>query len=93
MAPANPTEIAKKLLSRHDLTLVKCTTLQKLWAGYGEISAITARANTNAAAAHISQLCGVSGGVAGSTYDLILKLISAPNGGFVITTSIEPNAM
>lgn len=75
-----PADVAKIMLSWHDLTLVECKTLQKLWAGYGEISAITARANTDTAAEHVSKLCGMPSAGAGSTYPLILKLTSAPNG-------------
>ena len=82
MAPktTKPVDVAKIMLGWHDLTLVECKTLQRLWAGYGEIAAITARANTDAAAERVSKLCGVSSSGAGSSYPLILKLISAPNG-------------
>ncbi|QKX60267.1 uncharacterized protein TRUGW13939_07410 [Talaromyces rugulosus] len=74
----DPANIAKILLSRHDLELVSCTTLQTLWAGYGKISAITARATTDEAAIYVSKLCGLEPRGAGSTYPLILKLISPP---------------
>lgn len=78
MAPT-PDRVAQILLSRHSLDLVSCKTLQTLWAGYGQICAITARAMTDAAAKHVSALCGAgSAGSAGSTYPLILKLISPP---------------
>lgn len=80
--PADPANIARILLSGHDLELVSCTTLQTLWAGYGKICAITARATTDEAAAHVSKLCGLEPrGGAGSTYPLILKLISPPSQG------------
>ncbi|KAJ5610348.1 hypothetical protein N7510_007067 [Penicillium lagena] len=79
MAPANdPDRVASIMLSWHSLDLVSCTTLQTLWAGYGQICAITARALTNEAAKHLSALCGVESGTAGTTYPLILKLISPP---------------
>ncbi|CAL5873872.1 uncharacterized protein PFLUO_LOCUS8155 [Penicillium psychrofluorescens] len=79
MAPANgPERVASIMLSWHSLDLVSCTTLQTLWAGYGQICAITARALTNEAAKHLSVLCDVEPGVAGATYPLILKLISPP---------------
>lgn len=77
--PANdPDRVARIMLSWHSLNLVSCTTLQTLWAGYGQICAITARATTDAAAKHLSKLCGVESGAAGTTYSLILKLISPP---------------
>jgi hypothetical protein len=67
------------MLSWHSLKLVSCTTLQTLWAGYGQICAITAKASTDVAAKHMDKLCGKENGAAGSTYPLILKLISPPN--------------
>ncbi|KAL4779035.1 phosphotransferase enzyme family protein [Aspergillus varians] len=76
-----PARVASIMLSWHSLDLVSCTTLQTLWAGYGHICAITARATTDKAAQHLDALCGVSAvepGAAGSTYPLILKLISPP---------------
>ncbi|KAJ5670653.1 uncharacterized protein N7477_006016 [Penicillium maclennaniae] len=77
--PANdPERVASIMLSWHSCDLVSCTTLQTLWAGYGHICAIIARAMTEGAAKHLSQLCGVTMGAAGSTYPLILKLISPP---------------
>jgi hypothetical protein len=66
------------MLSWHSLDLVSCTVLQTLWAGYGYVCAITARATTDEAAEHLSELCGVELGSAGTTYPLILKLISPP---------------
>ncbi|KAJ5123003.1 hypothetical protein N7448_009100 [Penicillium atrosanguineum] len=77
--PANdPKRVASIMLSWHSCDLVSCTTLQTLWAGYGHICAITARATTDGAAKYLSQLCGGELGAAGSTYPLILKLISPP---------------
>ncbi|KAI9375121.1 hypothetical protein BJX61DRAFT_495340 [Aspergillus egyptiacus] len=76
----DPARIASLMLSWHSLTLVSCTTLQTLWAGYGQICAVTARATTTAAAAHLNRLCGLDSTTpaAGTTYPLILKLISPP---------------
>ncbi|KAJ5881717.1 uncharacterized protein N7529_000389 [Penicillium soppii] len=77
MSPGNdPKHVASIMLSWHSLDLVSCTNLQTLWAGYGQICAITARASTDTAAEHLSKLCGVEPGAAGATYPLILKLIS-----------------
>ncbi|KGO69815.1 Protein of unknown function DUF227 [Penicillium italicum] len=78
MTPHDPNRVASIMLSWHSLELVSCTKLQTLWAGYGQICAITARATTTKAAEHLSKLCGVEPGVAGTTYPLILKLISPP---------------
>ncbi|KAL4910834.1 hypothetical protein BDW74DRAFT_172295 [Aspergillus multicolor] len=74
----DPNRVASIMLSWHSLELVSCTTLQRLWAGYGYICAITARATNDEAAKHLDRLCGVESGTAGSTYRLILKLISPP---------------
>ncbi|KAJ5951658.1 uncharacterized protein N7479_010071 [Penicillium vulpinum] len=70
--------VASIMLSWHSLELISCTNLQTLWAGYGQICAITVRATTNKAAEHLSKLCGVEPGRVGTTYPLILKLISPP---------------
>ncbi|CAG7939910.1 unnamed protein product [Penicillium nalgiovense] len=78
MTPHEPSRVASIMLSWHSLDLVSCTNLQTLWAGYGQICAITARAKTSKAAEHLSQLYGVEPGDAGTTYPLILKLISPP---------------
>ncbi|CAI7655482.1 unnamed protein product [Penicillium viridicatum] len=78
MTPHDPSRVASIMLSRHSLDLVSCTKLQTLWAGYGQICAITARATTTKAAEHLSNLYGVEPGIAGTTYPLILKLISPP---------------
>ncbi|RAL14120.1 phosphotransferase enzyme family protein [Aspergillus homomorphus CBS 101889] len=82
MTPPSPTRTASIMLSWHSLELVSCTPLQTLWAGYGQICAVTARARTPEAAAHLAQLCGVAPSPAteGATYPLILKLISPPPG-------------
>ncbi|KAL5362778.1 hypothetical protein BJX96DRAFT_186395 [Aspergillus floccosus] len=82
MAPAqDPNRVARIMLSWHSLELVSCTPLQTLWAGYGHICALTARALTDEAAEHLNQLCGVKHGSAGTHYSLILKLISPPGTG------------
>ncbi|KAL4938797.1 hypothetical protein BDV06DRAFT_200091 [Aspergillus oleicola] len=77
-----PDRVARIMLSWHAFDLVSCTILQTLWAGYGQICAITARSQTADAANNVEQLCGVkpvSGTTgAGAEYPLILKLISPP---------------
>ncbi|KAJ5927605.1 hypothetical protein N7516_009378 [Penicillium verrucosum] len=78
MAAHDPNRVASIMLSKHSLDLVSCTKLQTLWAGYGQICALTARATTAKAAEHLSNLYGVEPGIAGTTYPLILKLISPP---------------
>ncbi|RDW93982.1 uncharacterized protein DSM5745_01304 [Aspergillus mulundensis] len=78
MSSPDPNRVASIMLSWHSLDLVSCTTLQRLWAGYGYICAITARATSKKAAEHLDKLCGVESGTDGSTYPLILKLISPP---------------
>ncbi|KAL4796643.1 Ecdysteroid kinase-domain-containing protein [Aspergillus venezuelensis] len=79
---SSPERVARIMLSWHALDLVSCTTLQTLWAGYGQICAITARAQSTDAAKNVEKLCGVksvSGTTgAGAEYPLILKLISPP---------------
>lgn len=78
-SPANnPDRVASIMLSWHSLELVSCTILQTLWAGYGQICAITARATTDRAAEHLDRLCGVDSGAAGTSYPLVLKFISPP---------------
>ncbi|KAL4968106.1 phosphotransferase enzyme family protein [Aspergillus stella-maris] len=81
MSPS-PERVARIMLSWHALDLVSCTTIQTLWAGYGQICAITARSQTADAAKSVEQSCGVksvSGTPgAGAEYPLILKLISPP---------------
>ncbi|KAL1851215.1 hypothetical protein Plec18170_006539 [Paecilomyces lecythidis] len=81
MASPRPDRVASIMLSWHSLELVSCTTLQTLWAGYGHICAINARATTPEAGKHLRKLYGVGSGDAGSTYPLILKLISPPRKG------------
>ncbi|KAL4990409.1 hypothetical protein BDW68DRAFT_41224 [Aspergillus falconensis] len=81
MSPSDPNRVASIMLSWYSLDLVSCTTLHTLWAGYGHICAITAQATSEKAAKNLDKLCGVRSGTAGSTYPLILKLISPPRKG------------
>lgn len=74
MAPLNdPRSVAKILLSWIGLELVSCSELQTLWAGYGHICAITARAPQSQTTPS-PELEGVD--PKGDNYRLILKLIS-----------------
>lgn len=80
-----PDRVAQTMLSWHSLELISCTTIQTLWAGYGQICAIKAKATTDEAAKHLDELFGVQVQVQSSTetgrgtvYPLILKLISPP---------------
>jgi hypothetical protein len=81
MAPP-PDRVASIMLSWHSLDLISCETLQTLWAGYGKICAVTARARTDEAAANLEALRGIkpesAAGKKGSIYPLILKYISPP---------------
>jgi hypothetical protein len=77
-ASHDPERVARIMLSWHSLELVSCRNLQTLWAGYGHVCAITARATTDEAADQLDSLCGTKAGAAGTTYPLILKLISPP---------------
>ncbi|KAF9889068.1 hypothetical protein FE257_008045 [Aspergillus nanangensis] len=90
MAPSpSPSQVARILLSWHSLELISCTTLQTLWAGYGHICALTVRATTASAAAHLRTLYGEESDCnsnshsnsesTSDTYPLILKLISPPS--------------
>ena len=73
-----PESVASIMLAWYSLRLVSCHNLQTLWAGYGHICAITAQATTDEAAARLDSFCAQENGSAGSTYPLILKLISPP---------------
>lgn len=77
-----PDEVAKILLAQHDLQLTSIRTLQSLWAGYGSICAITARASSNAAASTVSRRLYGNNLTASKDDDipLILKFISPPKG-------------
>ncbi|CAH0038062.1 unnamed protein product [Clonostachys rhizophaga] len=79
MAPAaqcsRAERVASLLLSKKSLELVSYREMQSLWAGYGSISAITARATTDAAAEQMDSLLGRR---SDRTYPLVLKLIAPP---------------
>ncbi|KAI3324161.1 kinase-like domain-containing protein [Xylariaceae sp. AK1471] len=69
------------MLSWHSLELLSLTKVQSLWAGYGHICEVTARATSAAAAAKMRDLYGdisILGQDGNETYALILKLISPP---------------
>ena len=53
-----PEHVARVMLSWHSLELVSCERLQNLWAGYGQICALSARAQTDAASAVLNRVCG-----------------------------------
>lgn len=74
---------ADSLLARRGLTLVSIRKLQSLWAGYGSICAVTARADTDEDAATINKLLYSSSLQAktGDDIPLILKFISKGEGG------------
>jgi hypothetical protein len=76
----SPEEVAKLLLARHDLSLTSLHTLQSLWAGYGSICSIKARASSDEAAAAVAKLLYGSELLATKETDipLILKFISPP---------------
>lgn len=79
--PTDPAGVASILLSQHDCDLVSCKIIQRLWAGYGQICTITARARSDDAARTVSRICDANeneAAKAGHTFQLILKLISAP---------------
>ncbi|KAI1173513.1 kinase-like domain-containing protein [Nemania sp. FL0916] len=74
-------QVAAIMLSWHSLELVSLKKLQSLWADYGHICQVTARATTAAAVERIRELYGdisVVDGEGNETYALILKLISPP---------------
>ncbi|KAE8151178.1 kinase-like domain-containing protein [Aspergillus avenaceus] len=74
----DPERVARIMLSWHSLELVSCKVLQTLWAGYGHICAISARATTKEARDHLSELCRIGVNSEWNTYPLILKLIAPP---------------
>ncbi|KAH9884106.1 phosphotransferase enzyme family protein [Xylariomycetidae sp. FL2044] len=74
----DPEHVASLMLSWHSLELVACRKLQSLWAGYGHICEVTARATTDTAAARLRKACPVLDGDTDS-FPLILKLISPPS--------------
>ncbi len=73
--------VASVMLSWHSLELVALEKVQSLWAGYGHICQVTARAPTAGAARQMRERYGDIGHVGDDgkeTYALILKLISPP---------------
>ncbi|TGJ81636.1 hypothetical protein E0Z10_g7126 [Xylaria hypoxylon] len=81
-APVGQAEqVAAIMLSWHSLELLSLKKVQTLWAGYGSICELTARATTAAAARQMRERygdIGVSAEGENETYALILKLISPP---------------
>ncbi|KAI1185171.1 kinase-like domain-containing protein [Nemania serpens] len=75
-------QVAATMLSWHSLELVSLKKLQSLWAGYGHICQVTARATSTAAAERMREMYGdiaVAGeGGESEVFPLILKLISPP---------------
>ncbi|RYC61063.1 hypothetical protein CHU98_g5139 [Xylaria longipes] len=82
MGPMNLAEqVAAIMLSWHSLELVSLQKVQSLWAGYGHICQVTARATTTAAAEQMRERygdIGILGHDGKETFALILKLISPP---------------
>ncbi|KAI1741709.1 kinase-like domain-containing protein [Xylaria scruposa] len=82
MGPMNLAEqVAAIMLSWHSLELVSLRKVQSLWAGYGHICQVTARATTTAAADLMRERygdIGAPGEDGKDVYALILKLISPP---------------
>ncbi|KAI1343142.1 phosphotransferase enzyme family protein [Xylariaceae sp. FL0016] len=70
-------EVASIMLSWHGLELVSYREMQSLWAGYGHISEVKARATSDEAAARLHGLYG-NGDEEKDTFPLVLKLISPP---------------
>ncbi|KAI5923522.1 Ecdysteroid kinase-domain-containing protein [Camillea tinctor] len=84
--PIKASEVASILLSPHSLDLTSCTPLQSLWAGYGHICAITARAQNAQAGAQARRLLfgddhnnNNNNTPADDTFALVLKLIAPPS--------------
>lgn len=75
-------QVASIMLSRHLLELVSLRKVQTLWAGYGHICQVTARATTRASAERMREAYGDGIGTpeedGTETFALILKLISSP---------------
>ncbi|KAI1498109.1 phosphotransferase enzyme family protein [Biscogniauxia marginata] len=82
--PIKAERVASIMLSWQSLELISCRNLQSLWAGYGHICEVTARATTAEAAARVRDLCGDSRPADADTdtdpdtFALVLKLISPP---------------
>ncbi|KAI1118292.1 kinase-like domain-containing protein [Nemania sp. NC0429] len=74
-------QVASTMLSWHSLELVAFKKLQSLWAGYGHICQVTARATSTAAAERMRKSYGdiaVVDDDGSEVFPLILKLISPP---------------
>ncbi|KAI0514982.1 kinase-like domain-containing protein [Xylaria bambusicola] len=84
LPPSNLEEqVAATMLSWHSLELTALKKVQSLWAGYGHVCEVTARAKTASAASLMREQYGDIGQVDSTgkeTYALILKLISPPSG-------------
>ncbi|KAK5626285.1 hypothetical protein RRF57_002000 [Xylaria bambusicola] len=82
--PSNLEEqVAAIMLSWHSLELIALKKVQSLWAGYGHVCEVTARAKTASAARLMRERYGDISQVGTNgkeTYALILKLISPPSG-------------
>lgn len=99
----DPARVASIILAQHDSSLVSCKSIQRLWAGYGQICSVTARAESNEAASHLNELCyggnstsnshskrnGSAKAKTGDTFQLILKLISPPKSSPTSITADE----
>jgi hypothetical protein len=74
--------VAATMLAEHSLELISLKKMQSLWAGYGHICQVTARASDYAAATRMRRKYGgdtsVQGADGSKTFPLILKLISPP---------------
>ncbi|KAL6913710.1 hypothetical protein FSST1_011470 [Fusarium sambucinum] len=75
---ASSKRVAEVLLEPLGLEITSFTELQTLWAGYGDICALTARPADSKAAAAVRHLAHARG--SNNTFFLILKLISPPPG-------------
>ncbi|KAI9170843.1 phosphotransferase [Paramyrothecium foliicola] len=73
-----PRRAAEIMLDWLDLKLVAFNELQSLWAGYGHICALTARASSKQVAARVRNATGMTEANGGEDFQLVLKLISPP---------------
>ncbi|EHA52434.1 hypothetical protein MGG_09503 [Pyricularia oryzae 70-15] len=78
----DPRRVAEIMLSWLNLQLVSIVELQTLWAGYGHICAVTARASNQQSAAHMRRAMGIGDGHGpqrdSDEFRLVLKFISPP---------------
>ncbi|KAF3061395.1 hypothetical protein GL218_03053 [Daldinia childiae] len=77
-----PERVAAIMLSWHSLELVSCRKMQTLWAGYGYIYEVKARATNDEAAAELRRICspGIPNIKSEELFPLILKYIAPPQG-------------